>query len=315
MTVLEGAELEPPVARPPSAPGLVPAAGDAGPDGGPDGGPPPKAAAPRRPVVRAVGLGLSLLGVLVLGFAAYLYVLSGVQEARSQATLYERLAGELGNGVGPTGPTKPGAPVAILNIPSIAVHDLVVVEGTSPENLTLGPGHLRNTTLPGQGGISVIYGRRATFGAPFSRLPQLRPGARITVITSQGTSAYTVRALGDSQRLVENPAPNQLILLTAGSSTIPTYYVDIDANLTSKAQPSPGGLPDITTRETALGSDGAALVLTTLWAFALVLVSAGGTVAAVRWSPWLVYLSAVPVALAVLWNLYENLAALLPNVY
>jgi sortase A len=303
MTALEGTELEPPGAAPP--PTAEP----------PRSLPRPRADTARRPVLRAVGLGLSLLGVLVLGFAAYLYGLSGVQEARSQTTLYERISNELANGVGPTGPTQPGAPVAILNIPSIGVHDLVVVEGTSPENLTLGPGHLRNTTLPGQGGTSVIYGRRATFGAPFSRLAQLRPGARITAITSQGTSSYTVAALGDSRRLVENPAPNQLILLTAGSATIPAYYVDIDANLTSKAQPSPGGLPDITTRETALSGDPTALVLTTLWAFALVLVSAGGTVAAVRWSPWLVYLCAVPVALAVLWNLYENLAALLPNVY
>ena len=34
-----------------------------------------------------------------------------------------------------------------------------------------------------------------------------------------------------------------------------------------------------------------------------------------RWSPWLAYLSVAPIALLVLWNLYQNLAALLPNVY
>ena len=36
---------------------------------------------------------------------------------------------------------------------------------------------------------------------------------------------------------------------------------------------------------------------------------------ATRWSPWAAYLAAVPLAIAVLWNLYENLAALLPNLY
>ena len=30
------------------------------------------------------------------------------------------------------------------------MHDLVVVQGTRPENLMAGPGHLRDTPLPGQ---------------------------------------------------------------------------------------------------------------------------------------------------------------------
>jgi sortase A len=56
-------------------------------------------------------------------------------------------------------------------------------------------------------------------------------------------------------------------------------------------------------------------VLTMVWGMALALVSAAGTVAAARWSPWLAYLATAPLALAVLWNLYQSLAALLPNVY
>jgi sortase A len=266
-------------------------------------------------IVRAVGLGVMLLGIFMLGFAAYLYGLSGVQEARSQAVLYKQLQNELENGVAPVGPTTPGNPVAILDIPSIGVHDLVVVEGTTSQNLALGPGHLRDSPLPGQGGMSVIYGKRATFGAPFSRLAQLRPGDKITAITSQGTSSYTVGALGSSSRMVEDPSPNRLILLTAGSATVPTYYIYVDADLTSAAKPSPGNLPDISTQETALSGDDLALEMTTLLAMALALVSVGGTVAANRWSPWVAYLSTAPVALVVLWILYENLAALLPNVY
>jgi sortase A len=77
----------------------------------------------------------------------------------------------------------------------------------------------------------------------------------------------------------------------------------------------PGGLPAITPAETALSGDDSALVLTMVWGMALALVSAAGTVAAARWSPWLAYLAAAPLALAVLWNLYQSLAALLPNVY
>jgi sortase A len=319
MTALEGTELGPANLLPPRTAGTTAKDGRTAPgdeqEPRPKGGREQAVAADQRQVMRAVGLAVTLLGVFLLGFAAYLYGLSGVQEARSQTNLYKQLSNELGNAVAPVGPTTPGAPVAILNIPSIGVRDLVVVEGTTSENLTLGPGHLRDTPLPGQGGTSVIFGRRATFGAPFSRLAQLQPGDKITAITSQGTSSYTVAALGDSHRLVENPAPNQLILLTAGSSTVPTYYVYVDATLTSTAQQSPGGLPDISTQETALSGDDNALVLTTLWAFALALVSVGATVAAARWSPWLAYLCAAPIVLAVLWNLYDNLAAVLPNVY
>jgi sortase A len=120
----------------------------------------------------------------VLGFAGYLYVLSSVQESRSQVLEYARLRGELagqvaplgptapgspvavlgptapGSPVAPLGPTAPGSPVAVLGIPGIGVRNMVVVEGTSPENLTLGPGHLRDTPLPGQAGVSEIFGRR-----------------------------------------------------------------------------------------------------------------------------------------------------------
>jgi sortase A len=334
MTALEGTEQAPAVSGPPATAGTTDGgtdstgtdavgtatngggtAGEGGHQPGPAEDKQLTLAISRRQVVRAVGLGITLLGVFLLGFAAYLYGLSGVQEARSQTNLYEQLSNEMGNAEAPVGPTTPDAPVAILDIPSIGVHDLVVVEGTTSENLRLGPGHLRDTPLPGQGGVSIIYGRRATFGAPFSGLAQLRAGDKITAITGQGTSSYTVAALGSSHRLVENPAANQLILLTAASSTVPTYYVYVDANLTSTAQQSPGGLPDISTQETALSGDDNALVLTMLWAFALALVSVGATVAAARWSPWLTYLCAAPIVLAVLWNLYENLAAVLPNVY
>jgi sortase A len=262
-----------------------------------------------------VGAAILLLGVFVLGLVGYLYALSGVQEARSQTTMYATLSGEMANAVAPTGPVAPGTPVAVLNIPAIGMHNVVVVEGTSPENLTLGPGHVRDTPLPGQGGVSEIYGRRALFGAPFGKLPQLNIGDTIKVFTGLGTSTYKVAAFGSSSSLVNDPAPNRLILLTAGSSAVPTYFTYVDAHLTSTVQPQPGGLPAVYSDETALSGDDGALVTALLWALALAGVSAAATFAVTRWSPWPVYLAAAPVALAVLWNLYQSLAALLPNVY
>jgi sortase A len=270
------------------------------------------------PVLQGLGVGCILLAVVVLGFVGYLYGLSGVQEARSQAILYERLQAQLaqiGGIVAPLGPTTPGTPIAVLDIPSIGIHDMVVVEGTSPENLTLGPGHRRDTPFPGQAGVVEIYGRRATFGAPFANIDQLRPGAFIEIITGQGESTYTVAAVGNSKERIVDPAPNKLLLFTASSPVVPSYYVEVDAHLNTAPRPSLGVAHEINGPELVLAGDEGALVLTWTWALALVLVSAAGTFAATRWSPWAAYLVTVPVALVVLWNLYQNLSALLPNLY
>jgi len=264
---------------------------------------------------RGIGIGLILLGVFLLGFLGYLYGLAAIEEARAQSTSYATLRGQLAQQVAPLGATTPGAAVAILTIPAIGINNMIVVEGTSPENLELGPGHVRNSPLPGQNGVAEIFGRRATFGAPFGRLMELKRGDKVTVITGQGKASYTIVARGDSRHLVQDPAPNRLLLLTACSPVIPTSYCYLDAEITSAPQQDPGGRPAITTAETPLSGDTGVLVLTMVWGLALVIISVAGTVAAARWSPWLAYLAAAPPALAVLWNLYQSLAALLPNVY
>jgi LPXTG-site transpeptidase (sortase) family protein len=267
-----------------------------------------------------VSAGLTLIGIFLLGFVGYLYGLSGIGEARAQRTLYATFRLELGNlGTGtqiaPIAATTPGAPVALLYIPAIGIHKMVVVEGTSPENLTLGPGHLRYTPLPGEVGVSIIFGRRATFGAPFGRLTQLKIGDKITTKTGQGTATYTVVAAGNSTHVVEDPAPNRLLLFTSCSAAVPSTYCYYDADLTSAPQQDPGGRPPVGAAELPLAGDTGVLVVTLIWGMALVIISAAGTIAAARWSPWLAYLAAAPLALAVLWNLYQSLAALLPNLY
>jgi sortase A len=266
-------------------------------------------------VTRCVAISALLLAVLTVGFVGYLLGVSRIQEASAQRRLYATLAGELGQDIGPLGPTRPGAPVAVLDIPNIGMVDMVVVEGTTPENLTAGPGHLRNTPLPGQLGLSVIFGRRVTFGAPFARLSGLRPGDKITAITQQGKSIYKVVAVGDSQHPVKDTTLNRLVLLTTSSPNVPTYYLEVDADLVSTVHNGPVQMPVIGPSEQALAGDSGALVLTMVWGLALVIVSVGAAVGAARWSPWPVYLIVAPAVLAIVWNLYENFAALLPNLY
>jgi len=289
--------------------------------------PPPGSGGQWRPWLRGSAIAMLLLAVVALGFVGYLYGLSDVQEARSQAILYQQFQLELANQVAPLGPygpnglngtrgpTPPGSPVAILNIPSIGIRDMVVVQGTNPQNMMVGPGHRPDSPLPGQPGVVQIYGRRATFGAPFSRLSELRRGDVIIAITGQGTSIYSVAAASYSDKIIEDPAPGRMLLLTASSSTVPSYYYQVDADLTSTVRPSPGVARVVYASELPMANDTTTLAMTMVWSLALAMVAAIGTVAATRWSPWAAYLAVVPVALAVLWNLYENLAALLPNLY
>jgi sortase A len=114
---------------------------------------------------------------------------------------------------------------------------------------------------------------------------------------------------------VKDPTLNRLVLLTASSADVPAYYLEVDAHLVSTAHNGYVLLPVIGPSEKAMAVDSGALVLSMIWAFALALTGIAGAVAAARWSAWPVYLVITPAVLAILWNLYQSLAALLPNLY
>ena len=123
----------------------------------------------QRPVMWIFGCRLGRIGVRSLLFAGYLYGVSAQQQRRSQTLLYADLRGQLAQATAPVGaPLAQGKPMAYLHIPSIGLHQ-VVVEGISSGDLTQGPGHRPDSAWPGQPGVSVIAGKRATFGGPFAR--------------------------------------------------------------------------------------------------------------------------------------------------
>jgi sortase A len=279
---------------------------------------PPKPArvhSPVSPSIRVAAEAITLLGALILGFFAYFYGLSGTTEARAQTTLYRTMAGQLALAVAPVGPTTENAPVAILDIPALGIYRMVVVEGTTSGDLMNGPGHLRSSVLPGQAGQSVVFGREAGFGGPFAHLMRLNRGDKITAVTGQGVATYVVESFGTSVKPPPDPTPNRLILETADSSLLSRTTVEVSADLVSDPQPSPGGLPSTGSQENALAGDPGALVALLLWAQALLIVSVVGTIAAYRWSRPAAYLCAAPAGLALVWLIYQNFAALLPNLY
>jgi sortase A len=86
-----------------------------------------------------------------------------------------------------------GDGIAVLHVPALAGFDpWVVVEGTSVANLKRGPGHIRGTALPGEVGNVVLSGHRTTYGAPFGRLGELRPGDSVVLETRDRWLTYSV---------------------------------------------------------------------------------------------------------------------------
>ncbi|MFE2727829.1 class E sortase [Kitasatospora sp. NPDC059327] len=275
----------------------------------------PGAARPARRRFLQAAWAVSLLAALTMGFVGYLFTLSHLQQQHYQSTAFKTFRDQLAKAVAPTGGAADGDPVALLDIPAIGLHQAVVVEGTTGRDLMRGPGHRRDTALPGQTGVAVVFGRGATFGAPFAELSKLRVGDKIEATTGQGKFTYTVNVYGDADHPISDPVRNRLVLVTGDSDWIPGSTVLVGARLDGDPEVNPGGRPATVPYDKALAADKGALATLQLWALGLL----GAVIAAILlariWRRSAAYLSIAPVIAAILWAVYENAAALLPNLY
>ena len=287
---------------------------------------------------------LTLVSVGVLGFAAYLLVLTPIEQDANQDVLYSRLRGPIAEAVPPyAGAARSsdgvderevppiyddgedtlipaGAPIAVLTIPRLGLNE-VVVEGTSSGDLENGPGHRRDTVLPGQKGVSLLYGKSMTFGGPFEHIDELRRGDRFTVVTFQGTFTYTVEGvrrdgdpLPDLTPVTKGGSRLTMVTATGSNPFQPENTVFVDALLRGRPQPAAVHPAIVPPEEKSLAADRPALLDLVLWAQVLVLAVLAMAWAKVRWGRWQTHLVGLPVVLAVLWYVYESAARLLPNL-
>lgn len=279
---------------------------------------------PRLYLIRAL---LVVVLLVAGGLLAQLVLVSSLGQRSAQQGLFDRFRAELAQGTAPVGPTDAngepldiGEPVAYLEIPEIGLRQ-VVVEGTTSSALMAGPGHRRDTPLPGQVGVSVVAGRRAAYGGPFARIDELERGDAIEVTAGQGEFEFTVVAVrreGDPLPIPPRSGEGRLVLATAdGTPLLPDGVLRVDAELDGDAEPGPrrligpGNLPG---SEEILGTDTSQLWQLALWLQALVLVAVGGVLAWHRWGraqAWIVFLPPL-----VLVSLYvsNHTARLVPNV-
>jgi sortase A len=288
----------------------------------------------RQPVGRATllremaGTTLWILALCLLGFVLWFAFLSRLHYDRIQVESYANFRVNLALATAPTGPTQPGfptkllvpgTPVGVLNIPEIGLTS-VIFEGTSGRVLESGPGHLRDTPLPGQPGVSVIFGRRAAYGGPFSRLPWLKAGDIFTVTTGQGVASYRVIDL----RRAGDPVPpftagsGRLILVTAdGPPLAPFGVLRVDADLISKPSQAPTmviSAAQLGPSEQVLGTDPNALWAVVLWGVLLLGAAALLAWAGQQWGRWQTWIVAVPVVLFLSLTISDQVAVLLPNL-
>lgn len=277
---------------------------------------------PRKPRKRApaptpreirwwVGVIWLLLSALLLGFVAHVTLIGSLQHSRSQYVLYQQLRTELALATAPLGQldvdgvlVPNGTPIGLIAIEAIGVNE-VFVQGTTANDLMSGPGHRRDTVMPGQTGTSVIMGRQATYGGPFSGLPNLEIGDVITITTGQGKSTYTVFAIRQEGDLLPEPlkaGEGRLELITAdGIPLAPSGALYVDAALSSevKETPSPVFTKEVLSpNELEMATDSSGWFVALFWFQWLAVAAVALRWVRGRWGMWQTWVIAVPVLLA-----------------
>lgn len=274
---------------------------------------------------RAGGIVLCTIAVAVVCLLAEVGVIGRFEQSHDQSLDYASLRYQLANAIAPVGsrdyqgaPLALGAPVALLSVPAIGLNE-VVDEGTTPGVLERGPGHRRDTVMPGQAGTSVIMGRDAAYGGPFHYISQLQANDTVFVTTGQGTARYRVldvRHAGDHDPVAPAAKDGRLTLITAsGTAYLPGDLVRVDSELISAAQPDPGGNDvRIGADENPGAGDPGAWPQIVLWLQLLVLASAGAFWARTHWGRAQAWLLGVPVLAFLGLSLADQVARLLPNL-
>lgn len=282
---------------------------------------------PSRP---AFGTGLVLLGLALLVFLAHVAVLSAVEHARAQRVAYAQFRADLSAVTAPTGQVDPqgkllalGTPVAYLSAAGLGLEREVVFEGTTGEVLARGPGHRRSSVLPGQSGVSILYGRAWAYGGPFGGAKGLAVGSTINVTTGQGEHTYVVSGVredGDPvpASLSVSDGQGRLTLVTAvGLPFAPSGTVYVDADLVSPAVPAGPRLvqtADLLPSEAALAGDPSAWPVVFLLLQGLALAALALTWCSRNWGARQTWLVGVPVLALLSVMTSREIVRTLPNL-
>ncbi|HEY5230860.1 MAG TPA: sortase, partial [Galbitalea sp.] len=104
------------------------------------------------------------VAILSLSFVGHVTIFGAFQESQTQGQLFQQLRDSLAQATTPLGEldvnhqlVASGTPIALISIKRLGLSQ-VIVQGTSSAVLRDGPGHRRDSVMPGQSGTSVIFG-------------------------------------------------------------------------------------------------------------------------------------------------------------
>ncbi|MFC5056683.1 class E sortase [Saccharothrix xinjiangensis] len=161
---------------------------------------------PGRKAVRAFGEALITMGLVILLFVVYEVYVTDLISAGKQDDATQALDDQW-NANTVEAPEQQreakydlldGQAFAKLYIPAFGPdYKFSVVEGTTDKDLEIGPGHYKNTALPGEPGNFSVAGHRVGKGAPFNDLDLLSSCDAIVVETQTQWFVYRVMPMSD----------------------------------------------------------------------------------------------------------------------
>lgn len=272
------------------------------------------------------GLVISTAGILLVATLIQMLVLSPIYFFKQQQVLFTDFRYQLANATAPVGQVdqndmliEAGAPVAVIDIAAINVH-YVVVEGTDSQSLMSGPGHRRDTPLPGQYGTSVIYGRQFTYGSPFGRIGELSLGSKIHITTGQGKSTYSVydiRYSGDPLPEATTEGGRLTLVSAAGIPFAPNTVVRVDAKLMSEPKTTPAqmfSIESLSDAEAPLAGDPSGFALLALQLIFQLVIVVLMALSLRFWGPRQTWVVATPLLLALGIGIGIQTSTILPNL-
>jgi sortase A len=167
---------------------------------------------------RAISMVLVIVGLGLLGYVASEYWGMYRSQQKLEAE-WERQAATVSTPG--RADISPDQMLTRVIIPKIGM-DAIVVEGASRKELSEGPGHMKQTAMPGEIGNAVITAHRDTF---FRHIYELIKGDQIMVRRNGRVFTYEVTSkrivMPDDVSVIKPTSDAQLTLITC----YPVYYI------------------------------------------------------------------------------------------
>jgi sortase A len=130
-----------------------------------------------------------LCGVFAISYVGFTLLDARIYQNNAELTLEKRIHAQDANDIMlPKPAVKAGDILGRIEIPRLGL-SVIVLEGTTPQTLKHGVGHIEGTALPGEPGNVGIAGHRDTY---FRGLKDIRAEDEIQIQTAAGITHYQV---------------------------------------------------------------------------------------------------------------------------